>query len=152
MNPRTEVNQIDPFRWECSPVLLFSNSNKYFIGYFDPFLFFFIIKLINFRGDLTDISAKKETLIQSASWGVRAVPVVNNKDQAARFPHLWFTQFCVSTCRQMQHVRSEPRDSSRRSPLKENGSHANLTSPYYMAVRHPSIWIKHSAQRTNLHS
>ena len=69
-------------------MLLFSNSNKYFIGYFDPFLFFFIIKLINFRGDLTDISAKKETLIQSASWGVRAVPVVNNKDQAARFPHL----------------------------------------------------------------
>ena len=42
-------------------MLLFSNFNQMFFGYFDPD-FFYIIKIIIFRGELTDISAKKEAL------------------------------------------------------------------------------------------
>ena len=53
----------------CIPVLLFSKLNKMFFGYFDPETIFKIIKLNNFRGDLTDISTKKEALLHSGSAG-----------------------------------------------------------------------------------
>ena len=44
-------------------MLLFSNLNTIFFGYFDPEnIFLQIINIIDFRGDLTDISAKKEAL------------------------------------------------------------------------------------------
>ena len=44
-------------------MLLFSKLNKTFLGYLDPAVFFLqIMKMNNFRGDLTDISAKKEAL------------------------------------------------------------------------------------------
>ena len=44
-------------------MLPFSKLNKMIFGYFDPAnVFFKIIKIINFRGDLTDNSAKKEAL------------------------------------------------------------------------------------------
>ena len=47
----------------CQPeVLLFLNLNKLFVEYFDPEKFFLIIKLISFRGDLPNISAKKKAL------------------------------------------------------------------------------------------
>ena len=41
-------------------MLLFSNLNKIFFGYFDAENIFKITKTINYRGDLTDVSAKKE--------------------------------------------------------------------------------------------
>ena len=41
----------------------FSKLNNLFFGYFDPVIVFFIIKINNFRGDLSDISAKTATLI-----------------------------------------------------------------------------------------
>ena len=45
------------------PVLLFSKLNKVFFGYFDPENDFFqMIQINNCRGDLTDVSAKKEAL------------------------------------------------------------------------------------------
>ena len=43
-------------------VLLFSKSNKTFLDTLIQKIFFQIIKINNFRGDLTDISAKKEAL------------------------------------------------------------------------------------------
>ena len=43
-------------------VLPFSKLNKIFVGYFDPENIFLANKIINFRGDLTDNSAKKEAL------------------------------------------------------------------------------------------
>ena len=42
----------------CILVLLFSKFNKMFVGYFDPENFILDNKINNFRGDLTDISAK----------------------------------------------------------------------------------------------
>ena len=46
-------------------VLPFSKSNNFFGGFFDPECFFFYIMKINiFRGELTDISAKKEALVR----------------------------------------------------------------------------------------
>ena len=47
------------------PVLLFSKLNKIFFGYFDPEMSFTIMKNNNFKGELTDISAKKEVLSMS---------------------------------------------------------------------------------------
>ena len=44
-------------------MLLFSKLNKMCFGYFDPEIFYQIMKINNFRGDLTDISAKKEALM-----------------------------------------------------------------------------------------
>ena len=45
-------------------MLLFSKLNKLFFGYFYPDkIFFKIMKMNNFQGELTNISAKKETLI-----------------------------------------------------------------------------------------
>ena len=44
-------------------MLLFSKSNKMFVGYCDPEKYIFsIMKINNYQGDLTDISAKKEAL------------------------------------------------------------------------------------------
>ena len=44
-------------------VLLFSKLNKIFFGFFDPGNIFLDKKINNFRGELTDISAKKEVLV-----------------------------------------------------------------------------------------
>ena len=45
-------------------VRLFSKLNKTFVGYFDPEnKFFWIMKITDFWGDLTDASAKKERLV-----------------------------------------------------------------------------------------
>ena len=44
------------------PVLPFLKLNKIFVGYFDPENIFLNNKKINFGGDLTDNSAKKEAL------------------------------------------------------------------------------------------
>ena len=42
---------------------LFSKLNYFCFGYFDPTnIFFYIIKISNFRGDPSDISAKTATL------------------------------------------------------------------------------------------
>ena len=38
-------------------------KKKYFSGYFNPEKFFYITKINSFRGELTDISAKKEALV-----------------------------------------------------------------------------------------
>ena len=43
-------------------MLPFSKLNKMFFGYFDPENIFLVNEKINFRGDLTDNSAKKEAL------------------------------------------------------------------------------------------
>ena len=45
-------------------VLPFSKLNYKFFGYFDPEFFFSIVKISNFRGEQTDISAKKDALKQ----------------------------------------------------------------------------------------
>ena len=50
-------------------VLLFSKLNKIFFGYFHPDFFFKIMKINNFQGDLTDISAKNEALALGAPGG-----------------------------------------------------------------------------------
>ena len=44
-------------------MLPFSKLNKIIFGYFDPENIFIDNKIINFRGDLTDSSAKKEALM-----------------------------------------------------------------------------------------
>ena len=44
-------------------MLPFSKSNIIFFGYFDPENIFYMIQINNFRGELTDNSAKKEALI-----------------------------------------------------------------------------------------
>ena len=46
-------------------MLPFSKLNKIFFGYFDPDFFFEIIKINNFRGELTDNSAKNEALLSA---------------------------------------------------------------------------------------
>ena len=43
-------------------MLPFSKLNKILFGYFDPEKIFLDNKINNFRGELTDISAKKEAL------------------------------------------------------------------------------------------
>ena len=43
-------------------MLLFSNLNKIFFGYFDPDFFNKIIQIHIFRDELSDISARKEAL------------------------------------------------------------------------------------------
>ena len=43
-------------------MLLFSNLNNTFSGYFDPDFFFKIMKINNLWGELNDISANKEAL------------------------------------------------------------------------------------------
>ena len=43
-------------------VILFSSSNRLFLEYFTQKMLFLIIKVIDFRGDLTDISAETTTL------------------------------------------------------------------------------------------
>ena len=48
--------------WEISSVKFFSKLNNLFFGYFDPINSFFILKINNFRGGLSDISAKTATL------------------------------------------------------------------------------------------
>ena len=46
-----------------SPVKFFSKLNKFIFGYFNPVnIYFLIIKINIFRGDLSDISAKTATL------------------------------------------------------------------------------------------
>ena len=42
---------------------LFSKLNKLFFGCFDPENIFWIMKMDNFQGELTDISAKKEAML-----------------------------------------------------------------------------------------
>ena len=54
-------------KYELKAVLLFSKLNDFFFGYFDPENIFLIIEINNFRGDLTDISAKKEGLLERVS-------------------------------------------------------------------------------------
>ena len=49
-------------------MLLFSKSSTVCFGYFDPEYFFCITKIIKNRGELTDISAAKESL-PSVPWG-----------------------------------------------------------------------------------
>ena len=44
------------------PVLPLSKSNKKCFGYFDPEKMFQIMKMNNFRGEITDVSDKKEAL------------------------------------------------------------------------------------------
>ena len=46
-------------------MLPFSKLNKMFFGYFDPDFFLKIMKINNFRGELTDSSAKKEALLDN---------------------------------------------------------------------------------------
>ena len=44
-------------------VKFFSNLNYHFIGYFDPVNLFLIIKINDFWVNLSDISARTETLV-----------------------------------------------------------------------------------------
>ena len=44
---------------------IFSKLIYFIFGYFDPIIIFLIIKINDFRGDLTDISAKTATLLIS---------------------------------------------------------------------------------------
>ena len=44
-------------------MLLVSKLNKLLFGYFDPEKYFEIIKITNFQGELTDISAKIAALM-----------------------------------------------------------------------------------------
>ena len=48
-------------------MLPFSKLNNFVFGYFDPDFFFKIMKIIDFWGDLTDNSAKKEALALMAN-------------------------------------------------------------------------------------
>ena len=61
---RTPRTGAQPFMVVRRSVLPFSKINKIFVGYFDPGNIFLIIKIINFQGDLTDNSAKKEALAE----------------------------------------------------------------------------------------
>ena len=66
-------------------VKFFSELNKLFFGYFDSIIFFLIIKINYFRGDLRDISAKTATLQPRAA---AALP--------SQFEHLLLNDsFCV---------------------------------------------------------
>ena len=49
-------------RMRCAAVKFISKLNQFIFGRFDPVNIFLIIKINNFRGDLTDVSAKKEAL------------------------------------------------------------------------------------------
>ena len=49
-------------RNQSGSVLPFSKLNKTFFGYFDPENIFKILKINDFRGEITDISAKIEAL------------------------------------------------------------------------------------------
>ena len=59
----TSASTLLPVHLQYYPVLLFSKLNKIFFGYLHPEFFFKIMKINNFQGDLTDISAKKEALV-----------------------------------------------------------------------------------------
>ena len=48
-----------------APVILFSKLNDMFSGYFYPQKTILITKIINFRGDLTDVSSKTVTLYRT---------------------------------------------------------------------------------------
>jgi hypothetical protein len=51
-----------------SAVKFFQNFNNLFFGYFDPVnIYFLVIKINNFRGDLSNISAKTATLVAISS-------------------------------------------------------------------------------------
>ena len=43
---------------------ILSKSNLFIFGYFDPIIIFLIIKMNNFWGDLSDISARTATLVR----------------------------------------------------------------------------------------
>ena len=50
----------------------FSKVIRFFLGYFDPINIFLIIKINNFRGDLSDILAKTASLLDSGRlWGIQ---------------------------------------------------------------------------------
>ena len=51
------------------PVKFFSKCDYNFLGYFDPIKTFLIIKINNFRGDLSDVSAKMAILAAAAGTG-----------------------------------------------------------------------------------
>ena len=48
----------------CTSASIFK-INKIFIVYFEPEKIFLIMKITNFRGDLTNISAKKEVRVRT---------------------------------------------------------------------------------------
>ena len=48
--------------WGYEQCFLFQNINKLFVGYFDPDFFLDIIRILDFRGDLTDNSVEQEAL------------------------------------------------------------------------------------------
>ena len=49
---------------QSSSVLLFSKPNSTILGYVDPVNITSIIRINNFRGELTDVSAETKTLVQ----------------------------------------------------------------------------------------
>ena len=65
----------------CAAVKFFSKSNNLFFGYFDPINIFLIIKINNFRGDLSDVSAKTATLVLVTA-GSSQMNLPNNKYSA----------------------------------------------------------------------
>ena len=63
-------------------VLLFSELNKRIFGYFDPEnIILQIIKINNFRGDLTDNSAKKEALVTRCVFIIADISVRSTQKQ-----------------------------------------------------------------------
>ena len=54
------VDKPDTLKPESGSEAFFQKLNIIFFGCFDPIFFFLIIKINNFRGDLSDISAKRQ--------------------------------------------------------------------------------------------
>ena len=56
-------------------MFLFAKLNKIFFGYFYVYTFFHLPKMINFRGDLSNVLATTATL--EDRWLMHSLPVVN---------------------------------------------------------------------------
>ena len=57
----------------CTPVIVFSKRNKLVLGCFDPVHVLCTLKVNNFRGDLTDVSAKTKTLLHTLRTAARVL-------------------------------------------------------------------------------
>ena len=72
----SNFSSIDGSQWYCF-------QNKICSGYFyPPKTFFLVIKMINFRGDFTDISAKTATLLAAT---VNSFPVIYRLGHPSRY-------------------------------------------------------------------
>ena len=79
--PPLEYNVYHVGGWHS--VKFFSKLNEIFSGYFDPKNILYMININNFRGDLSNISAKKTSLVAL----LRAGAYVPDSTAVLRFDH-----------------------------------------------------------------